>query len=200
MIGILNYGIGNIKSIINMLNRVEAPNFIINNISDFKFATKVILPGVGHFGSAMTLLKSSGLKDPIIEFAKKGQPILGICLGMQMLTNYSEESGDEGLGLISGKTIKITSDKNIKVPHVGFNRVIFTNSPLTPPNISDGKFYFTHSYKVITESPNSCIGTTNYGGLICCAIRNENIFGVQFHPEKSHQFGMALLKSFSENL
>jgi glutamine amidotransferase len=200
MIGILNYGIGNIKSIVNMLNRVEAPNFVVNNFKDFNLASKLILPGVGHFGSAMASLQSLGFKEPIKDYAKMGRPILGICLGMQLLTNYSEESGDEGLGLILGKTIKIRSDQNIKVPHVGFNLVHFANTPLTPHNLQAGKFYFTHSYKVVTEKPENCIGNTNYGGPVCCAIQSENVFGVQFHPEKSHQFGMALLKSFNENL
>ncbi len=201
MIVIINTGIGNFKSIQNMLRRIGEKSIISNNIDKIKKANKIILPGVGSFDRGMQALEKHNLIDTIREKAKSEQTkILGICLGMQMLADSSEEGSLPGLGLIKGHVKKFNFDnvlKAQKIPHIGWNYVIPSqNTPLFVGYEATPRFYFTHSYYFSCEAPNSSIAITPYGTDFCSAVQKGNVYGVQFHPEKSHRFGFQLLKNF----
>ena len=200
MITIIDYDMGNSRSIVNMLNRIGVSSEITRDHSKINASQKIILPGVGSFDAAMKNLKKYNLIDILNQKVLSDRtPVLGICLGMQLLTNSSEEGNIDGLGWIKGRSIKFDASKNIKVPHMGWNLVIpKSNSKLCKGITSDSRFYFVHSYYVkVQDEVESCM-QTNYSLLFDSALEKENIFGVQFHPEKSHKYGMQLLKNFSE--
>ncbi|UOF02239.1 imidazole glycerol phosphate synthase subunit HisH [Bdellovibrio reynosensis] len=199
MIGILDYGVGNIRSIDNIIRKVGGSTILVKDLADLKNVQKLILPGVGHFASAMKELKSRNGDGLIREYVKEGKPLLGICLGMQLLFDRSEEGDAEGLGIISGEVKKFNLPPKLKVPHVGFNRVNFKSSKLMDEeSVSNNKFYFTHSYFCVPTDAQNILGTTNYGIEFTSAVQTGNVYGVQFHPEKSHVFGMKLMKAFWE--
>lgn len=202
MITIVNYGMGNLGSLQNMFKRlgvnasIEADPVLIGQ------AKKLILPGVGAFDAAMMRINSlPGLRE-ILEYKARVEkvPILGVCLGMQLLTDSSQEGEMDGLGWIPGKTIRLPLQSGFKVPHMGWNIAQPTQrpSPLTSNLESDPRYYFVHSYCVHVENPEHSLMRTSYGVEFDAAIGCENIFGVQFHPEKSHKFGMQILKNFAE--
>jgi glutamine amidotransferase len=201
-IGILNYRIGNLSSIQRMINKVGGQYSLINKPNDFLEFNKIILPGVGHFVEGVRALQKSGLWDPLLNFVeKKDNLTLGICLGMQLLCKYSEEGNINGLDLVNAKVIKFDFPEQslLKVPHMGWNTIRSVRAnPLIPIGDKESRFYFVHSYKVVPNDPTISIGLCNYGGEFCAAFQQENIFGVQFHPEKSHRFGMELVKRFVE--
>ncbi len=200
MITIIDYDMGNPRSIMNMLQRLGFNSEITRDHKKIENAKKVILPGVGSFDTAMKNLDNYGLTEPLSKKALIDKvPFLGICLGMQILTNSSEEGELPGLGWINGRALKFKSNADIKVPHMGWNyiksnpnsRICFNLDPKS-------RFYFVHSYYVqVTNSEHSSM-KTNYSLEFDSGIENDNIFGVQFHPEKSHKFGMQILKNFSE--
>ena len=200
MITIIDYDMGNPRSIMNMLQRLGFNSEITKDHKKIENAKKVILPGVGSFDTAMKNLDNYGLTEPLSKKALIDKvPFLGICLGMQILTNSSEEGELPGLGWINGRALKFKSNADIKVPHMGWNyiksnpnsRICFNLDPKS-------RFYFVHSYYVqVTNSEHSSM-KTNYSLEFDSGIENDNIFGVQFHPEKSHKFGMQILKNFSE--
>lgn len=201
MITIIDYGVGNLSSIKNMLKRIGVAAEITNDVAVIEKAEKLILPGVGHFNYGMEQLHKSGLVPVLNESVlQKKVPILGICLGVQLLTQSSEEGTAAGLGWIAGKTIAFDKTKlqaNQKIPHMGWSDVsnyqqskLFTNMPVEP------RFYFVHSYHLALENPADVLVTANYGYPFAAGIEHENILGVQFHPEKSHKFGMKLLENF----
>ncbi len=202
MITIIDYGIGNVGSIKNMLKKVGVKSQITSNLHEIEKAEKLILPGVGSFDYGMTQLKNSNFIDILnqkVLYEKK--PILGICLGMQLLTNGSEEGTESGLGWINASTIKFKFEdyNNLKVPHMGWNEVqLKKESKLLRDLPVSSKFYFVHSYYVKCENKSNIILSSTYGHEFTCGIEQENILGVQFHPEKSHKFGMKILKNFSE--
>ncbi len=200
MITIIDYDMGNSRSIVNMLNRIGVSAEITRDHSKINESKKIILPGVGSFDAAMTNLKKYNLIDILNKKVLLDKiPVLGICLGMQLLTDSSEEGDMDGLGWIQGKTIKFTPSINIKVPHMGWNLVTpKSDSKLCKDINVDSRFYFVHSYYVkVLNKVDSCM-QTNYSLLFDSAVERENIFGVQFHPEKSHKYGMQVLKNFSE--
>ena len=201
MIAIIDYGVGNSASIQSMLKRIGEASIITNQASDLEQATKLILPGVGSFDAAMNKLKSSGLVNIIIAQAKvHKKPLLGICLGMQLLCRGSEEGGEKGLGLIKGDVKRFDLPNPYKVPHMGWTNVQIPGQPANVlcSNIeTESRFYFVHSYYVQLDHRDQCILQCDYGGKFTAAFADENIYGFQFHPEKSHKFGMMILKNFA---
>ena len=202
MITIINYGIGNLTSVRNMLKKAGADEVIISSdVEDIQSTDKLILPGVGHFDYGMSMLKDSGL-IPVIEeqIFKKKIPILGICLGAQLMTKSSAEGNKEGLGWVDGKTIAFDKGKigaEVKIPHMGWNYVdVRSNNKLSDNLPDDSRFYFVHSYHLEMSDPKDIWLTTQYGYEFTAAYRKDNIYACQFHPEKSHKFGLQLMTSF----
>lgn len=195
MIGIIDYGMGNIGSILNMLKKIGAPAFKVTRADDIKRATKIILPGVGAFDHAMQRLNDQGFSNSIKEQANLGIPILGICLGMQLLGSSSEEGVLEGLGLIPGKIKRFPHSEGMRIPHMGWNAVN-EKDPQLFRNLNENKFYFVHSYYYDPEDKTHSAGTTDYGIAFTACVRRDNICGSQFHPEKSHKYGMQFLRNF----
>ncbi len=199
---ILDYGLGNIASVIRMIEKVGGAAKSISTPEEICRSNKLILPGVGHFDRGMSQLAKQYLLEPLQErVLKQGTPIMGICLGMQLLCIRSEEGLLPGLGYVDADVSKFKSitDKHLKVPHMGWNNVNVTRSnPLIEARSEEQRFYFVHSYYVEPKSPDLVIMTATHGLEFCAAFQSENIFGVQFHPEKSHRFGMALMKNFLE--
>jgi imidazole glycerol-phosphate synthase subunit HisH len=202
MIGIIEYGIGNIGSILNMFKKLGIEAMFVKYEEDIARCDKLMLPGVGSFDIAMTRLLSSGLIPSIMKHTIDNKKhLLGICLGMQMLGKSSEEGLMPGLGLIDMKTVKFTGKipSNLKIPHMGWDLINIVNpdDPLVNDIIRQPRYYFAHSYYVENDQQNEILMTCEYGITFTIAVRHENIIGFQFHPEKSHIFGMELFKNFA---
>lgn len=196
MIAIADYGIGNLRSVQKAFNKLGYDAIITGDKAVIESASHVVLPGVGAFADAINLLKTTGLDKIIIAEAKKGKPILGICLGMQLLFESSSESGvHEGLGLIKGKITRFNID--LKVPQVGWNSVKVAKSSKILNNVDGEYFYFVHSFCAADINNETC-GITDYSVEFTSAVEKNNIFGVQFHPEKSGESGLKILKNFAE--
>lgn len=202
-ITIIDYGVGNLGSIQNMLKKIGAESNIASNVSGVEKATKIILPGVGSFDAGMNQINGSGLR-PALDAAvlQRKIPVAGICLGMQLMTNGSEEGQKPGLGWVSAKTIRFAPAQNetMKIPHMGWGVVKKTKKSAVLEYLEDeSRFYFVHSYHVDCHDRGDVLLTTQYGSVnFNAAFERENILGFQFHPEKSHRFGMTLLKAFVE--
>ena len=203
MITIVDYGIGNVGSILNMLRRIGAPARLAAGEGDIRSAGKLILPGVGAFDPGMRQLHESGLVDALrTRVLGDGVPVLGICLGMQLLTRGSSEGSLPGLGWVAGSTVRFNppaEGERLKVPRMGWNRaepaagsVLFRGLEAEP------RFYFVHSYHVEVDDPAQVAAVTRYGVAFPSAVECGHVMGVQFHPEKSHRYGMALLRNFAE--
>ncbi len=201
MIAIIDYGVGNLYSLKSSLNKLGIENKVTSDINEILKADKLILPGVGAFSDAIALLKEKGLDKVIISEAEKGKPILGICLGMQLLFEKSFEYGEyDGLKLIKGEIIPISSvvDEKYKIPHIGWNELHFKEeSPIFKYLKKGDCVYFVHSY-FGAKCEKSVIATTEYGAELTAAVQNKNVFGCQFHPEKSGDVGLSILKAFNE--
>lgn len=198
-ITIVDYGVGNLASIANILKKVGVSAEISNDISVISKAKKLILPGVGSFDYGISSLRSLGLDEVLNEkVLVLKTPILGLCLGFQLMTNGSEEGAMSGLGWFNAKCSKFKfNDLNYKIPHMGWNVVKNKKeNPLTA-NLNAMKFYFVHSYHITNEQPEDVILSVNYGYEFTCGMQKQNIFGVQFHPEKSHKYGMQLFRNFA---
>ena len=200
MIAIIDYGLGNPGSILNMLKRIGVEAVITNDINTIKRAERYILPGVGSFDQGMKCLMELGLPEILHEeVIQLKKPLLGICLGMQLLAKRSEEGQLEGLGWVDAEVIKIPLNKrSIKVPHMGWNYVSVKNKNRLLKSEASDRFYFVHSYIVKCNKPENILAETLYGQWFTSVISQENIYGIQAHPEKSHTFGIQFLKRFCE--
>lgn len=199
MITIIDYGMGNLGSISNMIKKIGHKSIITSDLEEIKKATKLILPGVGSFDNGIKNLRESGLSEVLNQKALvEKTPILGICLGMQLMTKSSEEGILSGLGWIDAQTKKFVSD-TLKIPHMGWNIIRHhKESKLFDELDSEKRYYFVHSYYVESNQTKDVLTTTPYGYNFVSAFEKDNMIGVQFHPEKSHKFGMNLLKNFAE--
>lgn len=203
MITIVDYGLGNILAFTNVYKRLGIPVAIAKDASDLTGATKLILPGVGAFDHAMELLLQSGMRDALDEMVmSRGVPVLGVCVGMQILAATSEEGHLPGLGWVPGKVRAFRANEqsaSLPLPHMGWNDVRpHGASALFAGLESDTRFYFLHSYYFQCAHDENILAETEYGTNFSCAVQMKNVFGVQFHPEKSHHFGAQLLKNFAE--
>ena len=199
MIAIIDYGAGNLNSVSKALKKIGADSIITSDSDIIKTASAMILPGVGSFGAAMMNIKERGLDQTIKECIASGHPILGICLGMQLLFDRSYEDGLwEGLGLIGGDIIKF-EDQSLKIPHMGWNQLILNRESEISSGIDSGEYvYFVHSYYAIPNNENDVIFYTEYGTKVPAVVQKGLIVGMQFHPEKSADTGMKLLENFIE--
>lgn len=198
-VSLIDYGLGNLGSVANMLKRVGAESRRVSSPDEILASERVLLPGIGAFDTGMSLLVEQGLVEPLREFAASGRPLLGICLGMQLLLDSSEEGVLPGLGLISGKSVRFPDDPSLRVPHMGWNTVTpRREDPLVAGLESDSRFYFVHSYRVVSDRDADILATTPYGMDFASMVGHGNVRGAQFHPEKSHAFGMTILRNFSE--
>jgi glutamine amidotransferase len=200
-VSIVNYGIGNTGSICNMFRKLRIEAEVVSSPISLSQAKRLILPGIGAFDACMHALDRSGLRDSVLEFATTQRPMLGICVGMQMLTLDSEEGNLPGLGLIHAHTRRFPDGTGLRVPHMGWNTIEWsaTDHPLAKELANDSRFYFVHSFRVICESAENSLAVCTYGGEFSAAIVRGNIAGVQFHPEKSHRFGLRLLGNFASS-
>lgn len=203
MIGIVDYGMGNLFSVSQALKRLDVPFFLSEDPAELAKADGLILPGVGAFKDAMTRLNASGLTDFLHEYVETGKPLLGICLGMQLLFEESEEGGlTKGLSLLPGRVVRFPGQaengETYKVPHMGWNRLKWENSSPITANLEEDYAYFVHSYYVKTENKDILIGTASYFEEVPAVVGRNNIYGMQFHPEKSSKLGVELLTNFTK--
>lgn len=197
MTAVIDYGAGNLHSVRNALDFLGEESKITGNRDEILAADRVILPGVGAFGDAMEKLNETGLADVVREAAKSGKPLLGICLGLQLMFEKSEESPDaDGLGIFKGKTVKIP-DKGLKIPHMGWNNLIINKDSRILSGLENESYvYFVHSYYIQPEDKEIVSAYTEYGARLAVAVEKDNVAAVQFHPEKSSDVGMKILKNF----
>jgi len=202
VIGIVDYNMGNLASVINAFTKVGADATLESDPTKLEQYDKLILPGVGAFGDAMEHLKANGMDEAVKNFAASGKPLLGICLGMQLLFESSEEFGTtQGLGLIPGKVVTFDENKfdhPLKVPHMGWNELFVQNNTAIFDGLAkDFYLYFVHSYHAVCEDKYA-IGKTHYGYEFVSAVQNGNIYGIQPHPEKSHDNGLKIIENFAK--
>ncbi len=203
MITIVDYGVGNLGSIANMLKKIGVKAKIASDINILQVADKLILPGVGAFDAGMSKLRETGLVPVLNELVLANRiPVLGLCLGMQLMTQKSEEGTEAGLGWFDAETIRFkfsAEQSHLKIPHMGWNTISTRREhELLTDFDEDARFYFVHSYHVISHDEKLILAETQHGYTFASILQQENIFGAQFHPEKSHKFGMKLLKNFAE--
>lgn len=196
---IVDYGMGNLGSIHNMLRRAGATSVISGDAAEIARATKLILPGVGRFDAAMQEIDARGLRSVLNHKALTERvPILGLCLGMQLLGRGSEEGARPGLGWVAAEARRFSPAGGLKVPHMGWNQTSITHHGRLAMDVpEDARFYFVHSYYMVVDEPTTATLTASYGVTFVAAIEEGNIFGTQFHPEKSHRFGLQVLTNFT---
>ena len=182
-----------------MFRKLHIAAEVVSDERSLLNAKRLILPGIGAFDACMSALDSSGLRASVLEFAATQRLLLGICVGMQMLTLDSEEGNLPGLGLIRARTRRFPSSDGLRIPHMGWNTIRWSipDHPLASKLSNEARFYFVHSFRVACESSENSLATCSYGGDFAAAIVSENVAGVQFHPEKSHRFGLQLLSNFA---
>ncbi len=203
MITIVDYGLGNILAFSNVYKRLNIPVAVAKSAADLQGATRLILPGVGAFDHAMELLLRSGMRNTLDELVlSQAVPVLGVCVGMQILAGSSEEGQLQGLGWIDGDVRRFDSldlQQTLRLPHMGWNDAKPVGSSVLFAGLNnDARFYFLHSYYFQCTHSENILAQAEYGTIFSCAVQSRNILGVQFHPEKSHHFGMQLLKNFAE--
>lgn len=204
MIGILDYGLGNILAFVNMYKRLHHPTRVVRGVEDLVGVTKLILPGVGAFDHAMVLFNQSGLRAPVEELIfQKQVPVLGICVGMQMMADSSEEGKLPGLGWIKGRVVRVAgarAEGRVRLPHMGWNDIVVSGHPFLFRGLeTDARFYFLHSYYFAADRKEDVLASVEYGTRFTCAVGHGQVMGVQFHPEKSHRFGAKLLQGYAES-
>ncbi|MBQ6569890.1 MAG: imidazole glycerol phosphate synthase subunit HisH [Clostridia bacterium] len=200
MLAVIDYGAGNVYSVVNALKFIGADCVVTSDPAKLRQCSGVIMPGVGSFEHAVRSMESSGLKDPVKNIIADGKPFLGICLGMQILFESSEESpGVEGLGIFKGKIVAIPKDMGLKVPHIGWNDIeIRKNDGVLGTTKNNSYVYFVHSFYLKSEQPEIVAATTEYGVHIHAAVEQDSLFACQFHPEKSGDVGLEMLRRFTE--
>lgn len=198
MIAIIDYDAGNIKSVEKALAFLGEEAVVTRDFDTILKADGVILPGVGAFGDAMGKLRGYGLEEVIQQVVEKGTPFLGICLGLQLLFDSSEESvGVKGLGILPGKIVRIPAENGLKVPHMGWNNLSFPNQGKLFKGLPENSYvYFVHSFYLQADDPEIVTATTEYGVTIQASVEKKNVFACQFHPEKSSDVGMQILRNF----
>lgn len=204
MIAIVDYGMGNLRSVQKGFERVGAAAAIVTNAEQIRAADKLVLPGVGAFGDAMVQLNRRGLTGAVREAAQSGRPFLGICLGLQLLFEASDEEGEHaGLSVLGGGVVRfdfsnLPGGRDLKVPHMGWNEVFWERPCPLMAGLNPGTyFYFVHSYHVRPRDAELCAGTCRYGYDFTAVVRKDNLYATQFHPEKSQQAGLTILKNFA---
>lgn len=201
MITIVDYGVGNVGALVNMLEYLGVDSVATADPDRIAAAGRLLLPGVGAFDKAMSELRNRNLIEPMNHAVlARGAPLLGICLGMQLLARGSEEGEEPGLGWVAADVVRIPqpAGAGLKVPHMGWNEIAVRNPSEIFPAESDGeRFYFAHSFHVVCDRPADTVATIRYGEELTCAVRSGNVHGAQFHPEKSHRFGMRVLRAFA---
>ncbi len=198
MTAIIDYDAGNIKSVEKALQKLGEEAVITREKETILSAARVILPGVGAFGSAMERLRTYGLDEVIYKVVKKGTPFLGICLGLQLLFEKSEESeGIRGLGILPGQIVRLPEEKGIKIPHMGWNSLKYPNPGRLFTGIEENSYvYFVHSYYLKAQEEEIVTASSEYGTLIHASVEKDNVFACQFHPEKSSETGLKILRNF----
>lgn len=209
MIGIVNYGMGNLRSVQKALQRVGAQAEVIDTPEQIASAQRLILPGVGAFADGMSHLRGRGMVEPLLQYAKSGRPMMGICLGMQLLFDSSTEdapSEDQpvpGLGVLPGKVVRFSEDQGpgqprLKVPHMGWNAIDFSEGTPLFDGLEQGDYvYFVHGYYCVPADKFDTAATTDYGGAYCSAVHRGSVWATQFHPEKSQRVGLRILQNFA---
>jgi glutamine amidotransferase len=201
MLAVIDYGAGNLRSVLHALNHLGVSNLrLVHAPDELRGADKIILPGVGAFGAGMQQLHKQGLVQPLRDAISAGVPYLGICLGMQFLFETSDEMGDhEGLGVLPGSVTRFPERDNLKVPHMGWNQLTPTRpSPLLKGIDQDSYAYFVHSYYCVPANREDTLINVCYGDDFCAGVQRDNVYGVQFHPEKSQKTGLRILSNFME--
>lgn len=200
MITLVNYGLGNIQAFVNIYRALDLPVQVASTPVELAGADRLILPGVGSFDWAMNRLQASGLREPLEELVVGRQrPVLGVCVGMQMLADSSEEGELPGLGWIPGRVLRFReTQEGLRLPHMGWNDVQPTHGDCLFRANETPRFYFLHSYYFEPDSEGDALATTDYGVRFASAVRRNHVFGTQFHPEKSHGWGISLLRNFAE--
>jgi glutamine amidotransferase len=205
MVGVIDYGVGNISAFRNIYKHLNIPAISVSKESDLSDIKKIILPGVGHFDYAMSKFQDSSMLDRVNKMVlEQNIPVLGICVGMQMMAKCSDEGVLPGLGWIDAKVKKFDSgftvgESRLPLPHMGWNDVVTEKAtPILKGLENDSQFYFLHSYYFMCNDENDIVAKTNYGADFTCAVNHKKVYGVQFHPEKSHKYGIQLLKNFAE--
>lgn len=205
MVGVIDYGVGNINAFRNIYKHLNIPAISVTKESDLSEVEKIILPGVGHFDYAMSKFQDSCMFDRVNNMVmEQNIPVLGICVGMQMMAMYSDEGVLPGLGWIDAKVKKFDSDftvgkTKLPLPHMGWNDIkTMKGNPILNGLEYNSQFYFLHSYYFMCNNENDIIAKTNYGSDFSCAVNYKKVYGVQFHPEKSHKHGIMLLRNFAE--
>jgi len=195
MIAIIDYGMGNLHSVSKAVERLGYEALVTSDRDRIAAADGAILPGVGAFGDAMDNLRSTGLLEAVKAYASSGKPLLGICLGMQLLFSESEEHGiHQGLNLLPGKVVRLNGQG--KIPHMGWNRLTFHQPSPVLEGLEEGHVYFVHSYKALPEETRDLLASTEYYEQVTAVVGRDNVYGMQFHPEKSGTLGMQLLSNF----
>jgi glutamine amidotransferase len=198
VIALVDYGMGNVRSVLNAFESIGTEARLVSDPADVVAAEKVVVPGVGAFGDAMTALRERGLAQAIRDAAAAGRAVLGICLGMQLLASRSTEFGEHaGLDLIPGSVDYLATDAALRIPHVGWNDLTVRRAdPILAGLADEPTFYFVHSFEFHPRDPDAVTAVTDYGRAVTACVGRDRVFGVQFHPEKSGDDGLALLRSF----
>ncbi len=201
MLAVIDYGAGNLRSVLHALDYLGVESMrLVRSPHELRGADSIILPGVGAFGAGMQQLHRQALVQPIKDMVRMGVPYLGICLGMQFMFDYSDEMGiHEGFGILPGRVTRFPVKPDLKVPHMGWNQLCPTRpSPLIDGIDRDSYAYFVHSYYCVPENPSDVLINVSYGDDFCAAVQRDNLYGVQFHPEKSQKTGLQILTNFLE--
>jgi glutamine amidotransferase len=199
LIAVVDYGMGNQRSVLNAFDAIGAPAELVAEPAQVLGAERVVLPGVGAFRDAIAALRERGLAQAVRDAAASGRPILGLCLGMQLLATRSHEFGEhEGLDLIGGSVERISTEPGLRIPHVGWNDLEVRRADAILGGLGpEPTFYYVHSYEFVADDRESVTGVTDYGRAVTATVGSGNVFGVQFHPEKSAADGLALLRGFA---